>query len=137
MARFVPLPEVGDIVWCRFPHQGLPGPGPKPRPALVVDVGRLRDEPAVEVIYGTSQKVDRLYPGEFAITPEDGDAFTASGLSYATKFDTGRSVFLPYNDEWFGVAPDAPHGQTPKLGLLHPSLLRRVEAAARAASKSR
>lgn len=137
MARFFPLPEVGDIAWCRFPHRGIPGPGLKPRPALVVDIGRLRDEPAVEVIYGTSRKVDRLYPGEFAITPEDGDAFSAAGLSYPTKFDTARSVFLPYNDEWFSVAPDAPYGQTPKLGVLHPSLLSRVEAAARAAAKPR
>lgn len=54
MARFFPLPESGDLVWCRFPNEGFPGPGPKPRPALVMDVGRLRGEPAVEVIYGTS-----------------------------------------------------------------------------------
>lgn len=137
MARFFSLPEPGDIVWCRFPHRGISRPGPKQRPALVVDVGRLRDEPAVEVIYGTSQKVDRLYPGEFVITPEYGDALTVSGLSYATKFDTTRPVFLSYSDEWFAVAPDVPHGQTPKMGILHPSLVRRVAAAARAGKASR
>lgn len=135
MARFFPLPEAGDIVWCRFPHAGTTSPGLKPRPALVVDVGRMRGEPAVEVIHGTSQKTDRLYPGEFAITPADGDAFAHSGLSYPTKFDTARPVFLPYNEEWFDIAPDTPYGQTPKLGVLHPSLLRRVQAAARAGKR--
>jgi hypothetical protein len=129
VARFFPLPQAGDIVWCQFPHRGLPVPGPKPRPALVVDIGRLRGEPAVEVFYGTSQKIDHLYPGEFSISEEDGDAFAASGLSYATKFDTARSVFLPFNDEWFAVPPGAPHGQIPKLGVLHPSLVRRAKAA--------
>ena len=104
-------------------------PGPKPCPALVIDVGRLGDDPAVEVIYGTSQKLERLVPGEFAIAPEDGDAFAASGLSYPTKFDTARSVFLPYNDEWFSVPAGAPYGQTPTLGVLHPSLMRRAKAA--------
>ncbi len=134
MARSFPLPQAGDIVWCRFPHRGLSVPGPKRRPALVVDIGRLRDEPAVEVIYGTSRRLDRLYPGEFSITPEDGDAFIASGLSYPTKFDAARSVFLPYNDEWFAISPGAPHGQTPKLGVLHPSLMRRAKAAFDAAA---
>jgi len=101
----------------------------------VVDVGRLRDQPAVEVIYGTSQKLDRPYPGEFAITAEDGDVFAVSGLSYPTKFDAGRRIFLPYNEEWFGVPPQAPHGQTPKLGVLHPSLVRRAKAAFHAARR--
>jgi hypothetical protein len=130
-ARFFALPDVGDIVWCWFPHEGFAKPGPKPRPALVIDVGALHGDPAVEVIYGTSQKLDQLYPGEFAIFPADGGAYALSGLSYATKFNTRRSVFLPYNDVWFAPAPGAPYGQTPKLGVLHPSLLPRVAAEAR------
>lgn len=134
MPRFFPLPQAGDIVWCRFPERGLSVPGPKPRPALVIDIGRLRDEPAVEVVYGTSRKLERLYPGKFSIVEEDGNAFAASGLSYATKFDTGRTVFLPYQDEWFAVPSGAPHGQTPKLGVLHPSLMRRAKAAFDAAA---
>jgi hypothetical protein len=28
-----------------------------------------------------------------------------------------------------GVPPGAPHGQTPKLGILHPSLMHRAQAA--------
>lgn len=130
-ARFFALPEVGDIVWCWFRYQGFATPGPKPRPALVIDVGALRAAPAVEVIYGTSQKIDHLYPGEFAITLADGGAYALSGLSYPTKFDTQRSVFLPYSDTWFAPAPGSPYGQTPQLGVLHPSLLPRVAAAAR------
>ena len=112
-------------------------PGPKPRPALVVDVGSMRGTPAVEVVYGTSQKPERLFAGEFAITPADGAAFRESGLEYPTKFDAARSVFLPYNDNWFGVPPHAPHGQTPKLGVLHPSLMRRAQAAFDAAKRRR
>jgi hypothetical protein len=130
-ARFFALPDVGDIVWCWFPHEGFAKPGPNPRPALVIDVGALRDAPAVEVIYGTSQKLAALYPGEFVITPDDGGAYALSDLSYPTKFNTQRSVFLPYNDVWFTPAPDAPYGQTPKLGVLHPGLLPRVAAATR------
>jgi PemK-like, MazF-like toxin of type II toxin-antitoxin system len=129
--RYYALPDVGDIVWCWFPHEGFAKPRPKPRPALVVDVGALRGTPAAEVIYATSQKLDRIYPGEFAITPADGGAYALSGLSYPTKFNTRRSVFLPYNDTWFGPAPGAPYGQTPKLGVLHPGLLPRLAAAAR------
>ena len=132
MARFFPLPDAGDIVWCRFPHRGFTVPGPKPRPALVVDVGELRGEPAVEVVYGTSQKLDRLYSDEFAITPNDGDRFLVAGLDRPTKFDMTRTVFLPYSDEWFAVPPGARYGQTPKLGILHPSLVRRARAACNA-----
>ena len=137
MARLFPPPQSGDIVWCRFPHRGSSVPGPKPRPALVIDIGRLGDHAAAEVIYGTSRKLERLYPGEFSIVQEDGDAFAASGLSYPTKFDTIRSVFLPYNDEWFSVPAGAPYGQVPKLGVLHPSLVRRAKAAFDAASRGR
>src|SRR5438552_15699800 len=35
----------------------------------------------------------------------------------------------------FSVPPAAPHGQSPKLGTLHPSLVRALEAAYRAAAK--
>ena len=126
---FFTLPEAGDIVWCRFPEEAIGRPGPKPRPALVLDLGTLRGDPAVEAIYGTSRKLERLYAGEFAITPEDGIAYRVSGLSHATKFDLSHSVFLPYNDVWFCVPPGAPQGQTPKLGILHPSLMRRAQAA--------
>ena len=127
--RFFPAPQPGDIVYCRFPQRGLPGPAPKPRPALVLAVGELEGNPHVEVAYGTSQHTDRLHSGEFLIAPADGDAYALSGLSYPTKFDFRNRKELPYSEEWFRVPPHAPHGQTPKLGVLHPSLVRRARAA--------
>jgi hypothetical protein len=99
-------------------------------------VGEADGNPVVRVAYGTSRKTDQLYAGEFAILPALADAFAASGLSYPTKFDLGATFELDYNDIWFDVPPHAPHGQNPKLGMLHPGLLRRA-AAARTAAKRR
>lgn len=59
-------------------------------------------------------------------------AYEAAGLSYDTKFDLKQTVDLPYSTEWFSVPPGAPYGQSPKLGILHPSLVRAVDAAYRA-----
>jgi len=133
---FLP-PSPGDIVWCRFPERGLPGPGPKARPALVLKVGEVGGRPAAVVAYGTSRKIDQLYAGEFAITPSDYSAYEAAGLSAPTKFNLARTSELDFNDLWFAVPHGAPHGQTPKLGILHPSLVRRAEAAYRAANRAR
>lgn len=133
--RWFAPPQPGDIVWCRFPEGRLPGPGPKPRPALVLQVGEAGGRPVVAVAYGTSRKVDQLYAGEFLISPADGDAFGAAGLSYPTKFNLARTFELDYSETWFAVAPDAPHGQTPKMGLLHPSLVKRARAAFNAARR--
>jgi len=131
-----PVPQPGDIVWCRFPEDKLSAPGPKARPALVLRVGEDAGHPMVEVAYGTSQKVDTLYAGEFAITPADRAAYEAAGLSRPTKFNLGETFELDFNGEWFAVPPGAPHGQTPKLGVLHPSLMRRAKAAFDAATST-
>ena len=130
-------PEPGDIVWCRFPQRGLPGPAPKPRPGLVLQVGDLDGVVHVAVAYGTSQKTDQLHAGEFLITAADGDAYRLAGLSYPTKFDLGAVKELPWTNEWFRVPPHAPHGQTPRLGVLHPTLMRRARAAFNAARRTR
>ena len=50
------------------------------RSALVLAVGVSDDDaslPMVRIAYGTSQGLDRLYTGEFAVTPADGAAFEA------------------------------------------------------------
>ena len=126
-------PTAGEIAWCHFPDNLTPRP--KPRPALVLIVF---DDDAphfqVRVAYGTSQRTTSLYRGEFAILRDrNREAYVAAGLSYDTKFDLKQLVDLPYSTEWFSVPPSAPFGQTPKLGLLHPSLILAVQAAFQAA----
>lgn len=123
-------PTPGDIVWCRFPHLPLRSPGPKPRPALVCHVTEHEDGVAVTVAYGTSQGLERLHQGEFAITRfGNPEAYGSAGLSFDTKFDLGQSIELPWTDEFFAVPPRAPHGQQPKLGVLHPSITPALRAA--------
>ena len=92
-------------------------------------VGELAGQPAVTIAFGTSQRTSRLYPGEFLIDPADGPAFRAAGLSYPTKFNLLKTVDLFYTEEWFEVAPSRPFGYSPKIGVLHPSLMRRAQAA--------
>lgn len=126
-------PDPGDIVWCRFPQRPPDVPGPKPRPALVVAVAEHEDGTTVTVVYGSSQKVDRLATGEFAIRKaENKAAYELAGLSYDAKFDLRNKVELPCNDSFFAVPPNPAHGQTPKLGSLHIGMTRAYRAAAKA-----
>lgn len=97
------VPDPGDIVWCRFPEHPSYVPGPKPRPVLVLTVSEF-PETAVTVVYGTSQRVDQLFTGEFAIrSAENKVAFELAGLSRDTKFDLRRQITLPWNDSFFSV----------------------------------
>ena len=128
------LPAPGDIVWCLFPE--VPGiePGPKPRPALVISVERRDDGDLVGVVYGTSQNVTRLKTGEVAISQANYPAaYALAGLAYDTKFDFKVIVELPWSDRYFKVPVRYPHGNTPKLGTLHATVLHAVEVAYRAA----
>jgi hypothetical protein len=116
----------------------LPGqrqPAPKPRPALILNVfDEDASECSVEVACGTSHRTTTLHRDEFAILRDRNPAvYAAAGLSYDTKFNLRQTVVLPFNIEWFSVPPAAPHGQKPMLGTLHPSLMRTVGAAFRAA----
>lgn len=129
-----PEPTAGEIVWCHFPNDIEPRP--KPQPALILVVF---DEAAprfsVRVVYGTSRRTDTLYRGEFVIRRGTHPAaYAAAGLSYDTKFDLTQILDLPFSTEWFSIPPGAPYGQNPKLGTLHPSMVRAVEAAFRAAT---
>ena len=135
MTRWWAEPTAGDIVWCHFPDNI--SPRPKPRPALILVVF---DDSAprfdVRVVYGSSQRTTMLHRGEFSfLRDRNPAAFAAAGLSYDTKFDLKQSIDLPYTAEWFSVPPAAPHGQIPKLGVLHPSLVRALQAAFRAATE--
>ena len=129
MTRWWDEPTAGDIVWCHFPD-GIK-PRPKPRPALILTVfDDAAPQFEVRVVYGTSQRTTALHRGEFAILRDRNRiAYDIAGLSYDTKFDLKQWVDLPYTTDWFSVPPVAPHGQSPKLGTLHPSLVRALEAA--------
>ena len=130
-----PEPTAGEIAWCHFPDNIHPKP--KPRPGLITLV---KQDGAgmifVSVAYGTSKKTDRLYSGEFRIAKDEHPAaYASAGLSYDTKFDLKNTLELPYNDAYFSVPPRAPYGQLPKLGTLHPSMVRIAAAAFAAVRK--
>lgn len=128
-----PAPTPGDIVWCRFPELPRHSPGPKPRPALVCEVVERQDGVTLTVAYGTSQGLQRLRAGEFAITRQGNSAaYSAAGLSFDTKFNLAQRIELPWTEEFFAVPAQAPHGQQPKLGSLHASMMRALQAAFRA-----
>ena|SRR5437868_15509667 len=124
---FHPLPAPGDIVWCHFPEE-IGNPGPKARPALVVAV--FDNDHAVRIAYGTTQKTNKLYPGEVVLDPADG-GFPLSGLTQRTKFDLNHEVDVFFDSDWF-----APNQSVyaavplPKMGSLHISYDPAVQKAA-------
>ena len=123
----------GDIVWCHFPDHVQPKP--KPRPALILAT-KIDDDGLVfvNVAYGTSQKTNSLFAGKFKIAKaEHPAAYASAGLSFGTKFNLKSVCELPFNSDYFSVPPHAPHGQTPKMGLLHPSMVREATSAYAAA----
>lgn len=132
MVRWWIEPAAGDIVWCHFPDNITAHP--KARPAIIVTVfDDHAPEFTVEVAYGTSQKTTSLHRGEFGIYQvQNASAYKSAGLSYDTKFNLRQTVELPYSTQWFSVPPGS-LTQEPKLGILHPSLMRALEAAYRAA----
>lgn len=48
--------------------------------------------------------------------------------TFDTKFDLRQSVELPWNENFLAVPARAPHGQRPKLGSLHASMMREGSA---------
>jgi hypothetical protein len=58
------------------------------------------DDHAVEIAYGTSQKLDKIYRGEFLISAND-PGFQGTGLRKSTKFDLNNRVIVPFDNEWF------------------------------------
>ena len=138
MSRGWAPPAAGDIVWCLFPELPDTNPGPQPqlhpRPALVLSVEVREDGDVVRVAYGTSQKLNRLRAGEVSITQSQHPAaYALAGLAYDTKFDFKAIVELPWSDRYFKAPPKSRHGNNPKLGTLHVTVLRAVESAYRAA----
>jgi hypothetical protein len=130
------LPAPGDIVWCLFPEVPDIEPRPKPQPALVMRVERRQDGDLVRLVYGTSKNLTRLSSGEVAITQSKNPAaYALAGLAYDTKFNFKVIVELPWTDRYFKVPTRNLHGNTPKIGTLHATILHSVEVAYRAASE--
>lgn len=115
---FKPLPQLGDILWCRFPHsEDLGHPGPYPRPGLVLNV--FPSIHAVLITYGTSQ-IAKIYAGEFVIDKQ----LDTAGLDVPTKFDLNRLQKLPFNDVWFDMSPSvAIKSPLPKMGVIPPMFM--------------
>lgn len=104
-------------------------PGPKNRPALVLQVEEAMDDPTgsvVVVAYATSQNTAWVYPGEFVI-----EASSATGLNKTTKFDLVDRHRLPFDDVWFapapGVAPRYP--RRGRLDLQDATVKRKIQSA--------
>lgn len=129
---FSPLPQPGDIVLCCFPKPIGAG---KHRPALVISVNTTAQ--AVRVAYGTSQKLNRIYPSEFLIDDSSSD-FSVSGLRKSTKFDLAETVTLEYSDEWFMV-PLNTVNPSPRLGVMpvssYPSFIKARDVVKKKAAK--
>jgi hypothetical protein len=87
----------------------------------------------VRLVYGTSQDCDAIAASELRIGPENQAAYALAGLSWPTKFCARNIVVLDYTDHWFALAPGIPLKPTPKLGILHPTLLAPLAAALKAA----
>ncbi|MGB8330066.1 MAG: type II toxin-antitoxin system PemK/MazF family toxin [Polyangiales bacterium] len=115
---WAPRPKAGDIVQCRLPESKVATPGPKERPALVIEVEEdPEDESAsiVRVAYGTSQDVEQRHPGEFTVRATAPKA----GLDRDTKFDLGNTVRLPFDTEWVAPSPNHRFDVHPKRGTLN------------------
>ena len=115
---YTPLPQPADILLAQFPtHLAKDLPGPKARTCLVLFI--YEDDHAVEIAYGTSQKLDKIYPGEFLISAND-PGFHLTGLRTSTKFDLNNRIIVPFTNEWFtppvsGKLASPP----PKIGTVH------------------
>ncbi len=133
---FTQPPELGDVLWCRFPEVEGIRPGPKPRPCIVVWVS---DVPAagapfrLRVVYGTSSFKGLPRSTEFDIDPaQHPAAYRQAGLSERTRFNLLKAVVVNYDDMFFALAPNGkgrPAGPTPRLGSLHPSRYRALQDA--------
>ncbi len=128
------LPKSGDIVWGFFPEFGDDRSGPKPRPCLVLAVDSVNK--AVQVVPGTSKKLEKLYSGEVTITKTRNTvAFKKAGLFLDTKFQFGAKKVVPWDDDYFQVRHDKRYGDHPKIGTLDESMNKNFATAYNAVKK--
>lgn len=119
------LPAPYDIVWCRFPLDEIPGPGPKSRPAIVKQA--LQDEegnPWVNVMYGTTKLRMRENPFDFYVS--NMTEMDHAGLFHATRFELKRCKIVPWAEEYFAKLRGYP---SPVIGRLSPHSIRMLQVA--------
>ncbi len=134
---FLPPPEPGDVLWCRFPEIEGIKPGPKPRPCVAIwvsDPPPDSDTPyRVRVVYGTTKIKGKALPHEADIDQVSNPvAYKAAGLSYSTRFNFKKVVVLNYDEMYFDRAPRGENIAplpSPRMGSLHPSMMRAFSAA--------
>ena len=112
MTTFFPiatLPAPYDIVWCLFPdHVDLGQPGPKPRPAIVLNIAVHEDcegeaQGEVQVVYGTTRLKLMQRRRDFFVT--NMAEMDVCGLNKATRFDLDTIAWVPWAGEWFQTLP--------------------------------
>lgn len=83
-----------------------------------------------DIIWCLFPEVPNIEPGP----KQRPTAYALAGLPYDTKFDFKVIVDLPWSERYFKVPARSSHGNTPKLGTLHATILHAIEVAYRAAS---
>ncbi|WP_156428407.1 hypothetical protein [Novosphingobium sp. FSW06-99] len=131
------LPAPYDVVWCRFPFDDSLGtPGPKPRPAIVLNIAADVDagEGEVQLVYGTTKLKTLHRPRDFFVTKLL--EMDACGLNKATRFDLDKVAWIPWAGEWFAALPGY---NTPVIGRLtqHGQTLLQIELSYRQAQNLR
>ena len=100
---------IGAIVRVWFPeNETVLQPGPKFRPALILDVATKADGSREALVaYGTSQRNEQYGLGEFVLPAR----FTNS-LKYDTRFCLKKRLWLPLTLEYFGSSGRQPKPET-------------------------
>ena len=104
--RLADLPEIYDVLWCRFPHRpDLHLPRDPPHPVLVraIEKHEITGEAIIHVTYGTS-KIKRLRRQWFDLIIADPKELSAAGLRMPTRFDLQDSLNklpIDWNTDFF------------------------------------
>jgi hypothetical protein len=108
---FASLPEIHDIVWCKWPQRedkNMPGRVVRPvlvRETRIMEIGEVRYG-AVLISYATGQGIDEA-AREIDLCIEKPDDVKAAGLHKPTRFSLSLAdrKLLPWCEEYF-LAPE-------------------------------
>lgn len=99
-------PQAGAIWLVWFPEsEEVFSPGPKFRPAVILDANRKQDGTLeVLVAYGTTKRTKERRLDEFVVRAEQPLRLRAD-----TKFKLGKLAWLPVTEQWFSKAGACVH----------------------------